>query len=365
MIQPPSIQVDQLTKRKKQERNDLCRVIAAKIGSHLSFDRCRKFAHVCDLTFPYVVNLLEQQPNCAICGDPMVTCAGKKCGWQWSIDRIDNQKGHIMGNVRLTCYYCNIRQYSIPPTFEEASLMKRTKTCKAGCHIATVSRFDTRLMHIAIKLRRIVSPPVTQIVINNPIAAVASVCAKKAIGHVTTKKKQKFSQKKLIDTGNRTKPTCDLCGTSFSTNQILMRHKARKVPCLRLNIHPNEIANPLRCIHCNLILSTKGKLTRHHKICKVKNNKVQPTIMSQEQKIQTLIEQASLDHKKHVEELEGLRKKHAEEYEKIQNAQDIVIESLRKQVEQLLTNRSAWNEVLQDAGKMYPYSATRESLERV
>jgi hypothetical protein len=83
-----------------------------------------------------------------------MTQAGAKCKWQWSIDRIDNQKGHMMDNVRLTCYYCNTRQYNSPPTFEEAGLMKRTKTCKAKCHIANVERCDPRLANIAEKLGR-------------------------------------------------------------------------------------------------------------------------------------------------------------------------------------------------------------------
>jgi hypothetical protein len=88
----------------------------------------------------------------------MVQCEGKRCGWQWSIDRIDNSKGHIIGNVRLTCFYCNVRQYGTMPTHEEAALMKRTKTCSAKCHIATVSRADVRLGHIAAKLKRTFTP---------------------------------------------------------------------------------------------------------------------------------------------------------------------------------------------------------------
>jgi hypothetical protein len=104
---------------------------------------------------------------------------------------------------------------------------------------------------------------------------------------------------------------------------------------MRVNVRPEELNNPLRCIHCNLILSTKGKLTQHHKICKVKNNKVQPTITTQEQKIRALTEQADLDRKKHAEELEANRKM----YDEKQEAQNAVIEALRKQVEQLLTRQ--------------------------
>jgi hypothetical protein len=71
-----------------------------------------------------------------------------------------------------------VRQYGSPPTFEEAALMKRTKSCKAKCHIATVSRLDTRLADIAIKLRR-AATSVARVVSINPTTSLVPVIKKK------------------------------------------------------------------------------------------------------------------------------------------------------------------------------------------
>jgi prophage antirepressor-like protein len=129
-------------------------VIISKIACHTFFDRKKNKATQCDLTADFVKTLVARQPNCAICDEPMTSCIGKKCGWQWSIDRIDNSKGHTVDNIRLTCYYCNVRQYGTAPSNEEARLMKRTVTCAAGCHIASASRSDPGLANIGKKLRR-------------------------------------------------------------------------------------------------------------------------------------------------------------------------------------------------------------------
>lgn len=64
---------------------------------------------------------------------------------------------------------------------------------------------------------------------------------------------------------------CYSCGKVFRTPNDLLRHKNRKTPCLIRDIPEEQKLNPLRCIYCNKILSNKSHLTRHLKICKVKN----------------------------------------------------------------------------------------------
>ncbi len=65
-----------------------------------------------DLTYDYVIDLLQQQDNeCAHCNTKV------KLSWtkaydpgQFSINRIKNKYGHIEGNVEICCLQCN-REY--------------------------------------------------------------------------------------------------------------------------------------------------------------------------------------------------------------------------------------------------------------
>lgn len=64
---------------------------------------------------------------------------------------------------------------------------------------------------------------------------------------------------------------CFSCGKVFNSVKDLVRHKGRKTPCIIREITPEQEVNPNRCIYCNKIFSKKEHLTRHHKICKIKN----------------------------------------------------------------------------------------------
>ena len=70
------------------------------------------------------------------------------------------------------------------------------------------------------------------------------------------------------------KHKCDKCEKVFATDQGIERHKDRKVPCGIQDIKIDQLNNPNRCIHCNMILSKKEHLTRHLKICKIKDIQV-------------------------------------------------------------------------------------------
>jgi hypothetical protein len=254
----------------------LCKIISGKIRSHADFDKKRGFADKCDLTIKSIVAMLRKQPNCAICNDPMVQCVGKKCGWQWSIDRINNNLGHIISNVRLTCYYCNVRQYGSEPTFEEASLMKRTKTCKAGCHVATVSRADTRLMHIALKLKRAFVKRMPSSFIADKKAIIIAPPSKDD-GHqmqpLTTDKEigptqatpKKLRKKRGTQQGTYNCPNC-----SYSTKlaKDLERHMSRKNTCGIRPSPPTTVDPNFTCPHCNKVLSSKRNAIEHSKRCK-------------------------------------------------------------------------------------------------
>src|SRR5688500_17551174 len=64
---------------------------------------------------------------------------------------------------------------------------------------------------------------------------------------------------------------CYNCGKSFRTPADLLKHKNRKTPCLIREITPEIANNPNRCIFCNKVFSKPEHLTRHLRICKIKN----------------------------------------------------------------------------------------------
>jgi hypothetical protein len=56
----------------------------------------------------YLLNLFEEQKGfCALSGIKMTWATGKTKPTSISIDRIDNSKGYIPGNVRLICVVVN------------------------------------------------------------------------------------------------------------------------------------------------------------------------------------------------------------------------------------------------------------------
>lgn len=62
----------------------------------------------CDLDKDYIINLKELQNNlCYFCKNELIYERDSKQLNQASIDRIDNNLGHIKGNVHLTCIFCN------------------------------------------------------------------------------------------------------------------------------------------------------------------------------------------------------------------------------------------------------------------
>ena len=61
-----------------------------------------------DLTVDYILGLKsDQQHRCAACNIEMLWAHQPKDAQHYSVDRLDNGKGHCQGNVRLTCLECN------------------------------------------------------------------------------------------------------------------------------------------------------------------------------------------------------------------------------------------------------------------
>lgn len=78
---------------------------------------CRKHDKVHGREFSlnedWIQKMLYAQYNlCYICGDEMLLINGTRNPKQISVNRVDNSKGHIKGNVILTCFHCNMLQNS-------------------------------------------------------------------------------------------------------------------------------------------------------------------------------------------------------------------------------------------------------------
>jgi len=52
--------------------------------------------------------------KCTHCLAPMLTEYGARDPKQWTVDRIDNTRGHNVGNVVLCCLQCNLKRRNTP-----------------------------------------------------------------------------------------------------------------------------------------------------------------------------------------------------------------------------------------------------------
>lgn len=85
--------------------------------------KCREF----DLDKDWVKLMLEDQLGlCFYCGFSLLLTNGNKLDQQASIDRVDSSKGHLKGNVVLSCWGCNkikgdrpFEDYTFPRAIED------------------------------------------------------------------------------------------------------------------------------------------------------------------------------------------------------------------------------------------------------
>ena len=104
--------------------------IQSKISKHKQYDQ-ERFNEQGNITCDNVIEMLTKQKlKCAKCNDTVLISGYlPKCWYQFSIDRIDNQKPHNKANVVISCFYCNCKEY-IEMHYGPVS----KKKCPHGCH---------------------------------------------------------------------------------------------------------------------------------------------------------------------------------------------------------------------------------------
>ena len=85
-----------------------CKNIGYKLHAYKRTDAGKGFK--ANLRMKDVLALKEAQGNrCAACNLELLWCYTPKDTRQFSVDRLDNAKGHTRDNVRLTCLDCNLK----------------------------------------------------------------------------------------------------------------------------------------------------------------------------------------------------------------------------------------------------------------
>lgn len=130
----------------------------------------------------------------------------------------------------------------------------------------------------------------------------------------------------VVDVNINANKTCAECSKVFRAPALLERHKKRKTPCLLREVAPEHANNPNRCIFCNNVFSKKEHLTRHHKICRIKNGGMEILVdkVKYDQEIRLLKEQREIDKQEQErkdKKIDETLQKIIERLEKVENNQ--------------------------------------------
>ncbi len=115
-------------------------LILIRIKAHRKTDMRDNRLPVCDLTLEFVKGLLMGCLMCPVCDEEILLKSGIRCRFLWSIDRLDNSKGHTQDNVRITCMSCNISDWQCDPDVNVARATKHGRDCLHGCHKAPATQ---------------------------------------------------------------------------------------------------------------------------------------------------------------------------------------------------------------------------------
>jgi hypothetical protein len=113
-------QVNNLLIVLNEEKTDICKLvekqIKKKISSYKQQDNLKKmYNHETFISLKEILNKMESEKlQCYYCHSIMSIiyeyCREPK---QWTLDRIDNEKGHDRDNILLSCLECNLKRRRI------------------------------------------------------------------------------------------------------------------------------------------------------------------------------------------------------------------------------------------------------------
>jgi ribosomal protein S28E/S33 len=111
-----------------------------------------KYGRKGDVSIEDILQLLETQNyTCYICDEKVITLTWNPyCCYQFSVDRIDNDRPHDRNNVLISCYYCNCRNH---PEFNQEN-----KICNKGCHIIPKENITLRSSVDINKIKNLLLP---------------------------------------------------------------------------------------------------------------------------------------------------------------------------------------------------------------
>jgi glutaredoxin-related protein len=113
-------QLNNLLNILNEKKTDICKLvekqIKKKISSYKQQDTLKKmYNHETFISFKEIINKMENENlQCNYCHQIMYLlyeyCREPK---QWTLDRIDNDKGHDNDNILLSCLECNLKRRRI------------------------------------------------------------------------------------------------------------------------------------------------------------------------------------------------------------------------------------------------------------
>ena len=98
--------------QKKQNMNEIKAKIQNKINGHLIYDKLKKHSIQDYVDVAWVLKSIENNgAKCAHCQDVMEIDYEPNSEKQFSINRIDNKKGHVKNNCNIVCLKCNVSNH--------------------------------------------------------------------------------------------------------------------------------------------------------------------------------------------------------------------------------------------------------------
>lgn len=107
--------------------DECAKEIKKKISGYKQTDT-KRFGRAGTINVATVIRILDSQDGkCYICGEAVLLYNWEpECMLQFSIDRISNNRPHDKGNVKISCKFCNVREY--------LHLDGKRRVCRRKCH---------------------------------------------------------------------------------------------------------------------------------------------------------------------------------------------------------------------------------------